>query len=224
MHLVDKTVGHLGSSSIVGGCVPIGTGLALAAKMKKTDQVCADFFGDGAADEGVLYESLNFAMLKKLPVIYVLENNQWSVCSHVSSRQPGENIFHKASPQLLLTRKIDGNDLLTVYETASEAIERARSGMGPSFIECETYRILGHAGCAAQEPQGYRDAEEIEAWKQRCPVVRFKDTLLGEKVLSEKNSNAMEDQIDAEIDQAFAFARESPLPRKEKLGEYLFCE
>jgi TPP-dependent pyruvate/acetoin dehydrogenase alpha subunit len=224
MHLVDTAVGHLGSSSIVGGCLPIGTGLALAAKMKKTDQVCAVFFGDGAADEGVLYESLNFAMLKKLPVIYVLENNQWSVCSHVSSRQPGENIFHKASPQLLLTRKIDGNDVLTVYETAFEAVERARSGLGPSFIECETYRILGHAGCAAQEPRGYRDAEEVQAWKQRCPVTRFREMLLRERVLSEEKSNAMEDQIDVEIDQAFAFAKESPLPIKEKLHEYLFCE
>lgn len=224
MHLVDTAVGHLGSSSIVGGCLPIGTGLALAAKMRKIDRLCAVFFGDGAADEGVLYESLNFAMLKKLPVIYVLENNQWSVCSHVSSRQPGENIFHKASPELLLTRKIDGNDVLTVYEIASEAVERARNGMGPSFIECITYRILGHAGCAAQEPEGYRDGDEVEAWKHRCPITSFRETLLREKVLSEEKSRAMEEQIDAEIDRAFAFAKESALPAKENLHEYLYCE
>lgn len=224
MHLVDATVGHLGSSSIVGGGIPIGTGLGLAIKMKKTSQVCVVFFGDGAADEGVLYESLNFAMLKKLPVIYILENNQWSVCSRALSRQAGENIFHCASPNLLLSRKIDGNDVVVVYETAQEAVERARNGLGPSFIECETYRILGHAGCAAQEPKGYRGPEEVEAWQKKCPVTNFGEKLMREGILTEEALDAKEQEIEAEIDEAFAFARQSAFPKREDLFDCLFSE
>jgi pyruvate dehydrogenase E1 component alpha subunit len=224
MHVVDVAVGHFGSSSIVGGGIPIGTGLGLAIKMQTNNRVSVVFFGDGAADEGVLYESINFAMLKKLPVVYVLENNQWSVCSHVSARKAGDNIFHKADPHLLLTRKIDGNNILTIYETASEVVEHARQGLGPSFIECETYRILGHAGCAAQDSTGYRDQAEVEAWKSKCPVNAFQNSLLTEKVLTEQTLNEMEKQIASEIDDAFAFAQRSPLTVREDLQNNLFCE
>jgi pyruvate dehydrogenase E1 component alpha subunit len=192
--------------------------------MKAKNRVSTVFFGDGAADEGVLYESLNFAMLKKLPVVYVLENNQWSVCSHVSARKAGDNIFHQADPQLLLTRKIYGNNVLTVYKTACEAVQRARQGFGPSFIECETYRILGHAGCESQDPKGYRDRKEVEAWKNKCPVGSFQNTLLSEKVLTPDGLVAMENKIAVEIDEAFAFAQESPLPEGEDLQKNLYCE
>lgn len=224
MHLVDTSVGHMGSSSIVGGGIPIGTGLALAIKMKRTRQVSVVFFGDGAADEGVLYESFNFAMLKKLPVIYVLENNQWSVCSRVSARQADENIFHRASQHLLLSKKIDGNNVITVHEAASQAVKRARHGLGPSFIECETYRILGHAGCKTQDPKGYRDSTEVETWKKKCPVNRFQKTLFQENMLSHNDIEVMEKQIETEIDNAFYFAEKSPFPTREDLYMNLFCE
>lgn len=224
MHLVDVSVGHLGSTSIVGGGIPIGTGLGLAIQMKRENRVSVVFFGDGAADEGVLYESINFAMLKKLPVIYVLENNQWSVCSHVSVRQIGDNIFHGASPDLLFSRKVDGNDVLLVYETACHAVERARTGQGPSFIECKTYRMMGHAGCAVQEPKGYRDLREVEDWKKKCPVCNFQRDLLQEGVVTRDEVASMEQLIVAEIDEAFAFAQKSPVPTGEDLHKYLFCE
>lgn len=224
MHLVDISVGHMGSSSIVGGGIPIGTGLALAIKMKGTRQVSVVFFGDGAADEGVLYESFNFAMLKELPVIYVLENNQWSVCSHISARQADENIFHHASRDLLLAMKIDGNNVTTVYEAAFKAVKRARQGLGPSFIDCETYRILGHAGCKTQDPKGYRDQKEVETWKKKCPVNRFRETLLQENMLTHNDIEVMDKQIETEIDDAFSFAEKSPLPTREDLYKNLFCE
>ena len=206
MHLVDPAVGHLGSSSIVGGGIPIGTGLALASKMNGERTISVVFFGDGAADEGVLYESINFAMLKKLPVIYVLENNQWSVCSHISARKAGDNVFHGASPDLLMTRKIDGNKILTVYQTAFEAVQHVRCGLGPAFIECETYRMLGHAGCKGQDPDGYRDRKEIELWAEKCPVKNFKSILLEEKVLVPEDIEEMEKEIYAEVESAFSFA------------------
>ena len=224
MHLVDTSVGHMGSSSIVGGGIPIGTGLALSIQMKRRQQVSVVFFGDGAADEGVVYESFNFAMLKRLPVIYVLENNQWSVCSHVSARQPDENIFHQASRDLLFTQKVDGNNVIEVYEAGLKAVERARQGFGPSFIECETYRVMGHAGCKTQDSKVYRDQKEVEIWEKKCPVKQFQSLLFKENILTLEGLSEMETQIAQEIDGAFSFARKSPLPTSEDLYVNLYCE
>jgi pyruvate dehydrogenase E1 component alpha subunit len=225
MHLVDVAVGHYGSSSIVGGGIPIGTGLGLAIKMQGKARVSSIFLGDGAADEGVLYESINFAVLKKLPVLFVLENNQYSVCSHVSARQVGEIVFHAMPPDLLFTRKVDGNDVLAVYEAAGEAVSRARAGLGPAFLECLTYRILGHAGCEAQDSPGYRSPEEVARWKQRCPLTRLQQDLLAAGIITLQDVEAMEQRIDAELDEAFAGAQRDPLlPQGQELPLYLFCE
>jgi acetoin:2,6-dichlorophenolindophenol oxidoreductase subunit alpha len=224
MHLIDRTVGHLGSSSIVGGGIPIGTGLGLAIRMKKLDRVSVVFFGDGAADEGVLYESLNFAMLKSLPVVFVYENNQFSVCSRVLARQAGENIFHSASPSRLYTAIVDGNSVLDVYEAGRIAVARARSGEGPSFVECKTYRMRGHAGAGSDAGLGYRTSEEIAQWEKRCPVALFRGKLLTEGVLTDHEAAEMEKAIDSEIDEAFRYAQGSPLPKKEDVLLYLFAE
>ena len=224
MHLVDCSVGHMGSSSIVGGGIPIGTGLALAIQMKAQDRVSVIFFGDGAADEGVLYESVNYAILKKLPVIYVLENNQWSVCSSVCCRQAHENVFHHLPGSDLLTAKIDGNDVLSIYETAEQCVERARRGEGPSFVECKTYRVLGHAGCLAQDPAGYRDELEIEEWKEKCPVKRLQEDLMGRNLLRQSDIDHMRSTIDGEIDDAFSFAEKGNLPPKNQLDLYLYSD
>jgi len=224
MHLVDASVGHMGSSSIVGGGIPIGTGLALSCRMKKEDRVSVVFFGDGAADEGVLYESVNFAILKQIPVVYIYENNQYSVCSHVSARQAGELIFHSVHQRLMKTDVVDGNNVLEVYEAARKAVKRARSGKGPSLIECRTYRIRGHAGAGSDEKLGYRSAEEIRSWEAKCPVSNFMAKLLREGIISNEEITDMEKMIDAEIDEAFRFAQESPLPKAEDVERYLFCE
>jgi len=224
MHLVDVSVGHIGSSSIVGGGIPIGVGLALAIQMRKQNRVSVVFFSDGAADEGVLYESVNFAILKRLPVLFIYENNQFSVCSHVSARQVGEVIFHATPPDQMYTRMVDGNSVLRVYDAAKTAVNRARNGQGPSFIECKTYRIRGHAGAGSDAKLGYRTAEEIAAWEAKCPVSTLRDQLLSERVISEQELAEMERKIDAEIEEAFRFAQESPLPKKEDLLLYLFKE
>jgi acetoin:2,6-dichlorophenolindophenol oxidoreductase subunit alpha len=225
MHLVDVAHGNMGTSAIVGGGIPIGTGQGLAFQMQRLDRVSAVFFGDGAADEGTLYESVNFAMLKKLPVIYVLENNGWAVCSPTATRHCADNVFHKgADPELLFTAKLDGNDPEAVLEAAQKAVARARTGQGPSFIECVTYRVLGHAGCWQQDPKGYRDPEEIKAWQERCPVCAYQRKLLAEGVLSSETLAGLEADITAEIDAAFEFARHSPLPTADDLHNHLFCE
>jgi acetoin:2,6-dichlorophenolindophenol oxidoreductase subunit alpha len=222
MHLVDSAVGHYGSSSIVGGGIPIGTGMALAIKMQKKQAVSVIFFGDGAADEGVLYESINFAILKKLPVIFILENNQYSVCSHVSARQANDNIFHKMPAKLLFTKIIDGNDVLEVYKFSRRAIARARQGDGPSFLECRTYRILGHAGCKSQDLPGYRSEEEVEQWQAKCPVVTFQKKLLENNLITCNEITEMAKKIDNEISAAFAFALSALLPSPDTLPLYLF--
>jgi len=224
MHLIDTSVGHIGSSSIVGGCIPIGVGLGLAIKMQKQDRVSVTFFGDGAADRGVLCESVNFAALKRLPVIFVYENNQYSVCSHVSARQAGEILFHVMSPGLIQSFMVDGNSVLAVYEASRDAVERARAGEGPSFIECKTYRVRGHAGSGPDTALGYRTAEEIAAWEAQSPVTRFRDKLLADRAITEEGIRDMEQEIEAEIDEAFCLARESPLPKGEDLDLYLFRE
>ncbi len=225
MHVVDVSVGHLGTSSIVGGGIPIGTGIGLAFQMQKSDKVSVIFFGDGAADEGVLYESLNYAMLKKLPVVFVLEDNHWAVCSPRSTRQVADNVFLKgAAKDLLFAAKIDGNDAALVYQTAKKAVDRARKGQGPSFIVCDTYRILGHAGCKAQDPAGYRDTCEIDAWACKCPVDTFRAACLADGTVDQALLDEWERDIASEIEAAFRFALESPLPGPQDLHKHLFSE
>lgn len=224
MHIIDKDVGHLGSSSIVAGGIPIGTGMALSSKMQNQQKVSVVFFGDGAADEGVLYESINFAILHRLPVIYVLENNKWAVCSPLRNRQATKNIFHKADKTDLWTADIDGNDVRAVYTASIQAVERAKQGHGPSFIECDTYRILGHAGCLEQDPEGYRECQEIDAWKEKCPIDRLEKELKDSGVINASLVDRWEAKIRDEINDAFAFAKESPLPGSEDLTGCLFCE
>ncbi len=224
MHLVDTAAGHLGSSSIVGGGIPIGTGMGLAIKMQKKKNVSTIFFGDGAADEGVLYESVNFAVLKKLPVIFILENNLYSVCSHVSTRQAADNILHAMPSKLLMTKIVNGNNVMDVYRIAGKAVDRARKGLGPSFIECRTYRIRGHAGCEVQDMAGYRPLEEIEYWKKLCPIALFQKKLLKNNLVTSTEIKRMEKKINNEIEEAFAFALQALPPAPETLGLYLFRE
>lgn len=225
MHLVDTSVGDMGHSAIVGGGIPIGTGLGFASQRLGQDRVSVVFFGDGAADEGTFYESVNFAMLKKLPVIYVLENNGWAVCSPTASRQCADNVFHRgADPELLATSIIDGNDLELVHAKAVEAVERARAGLGPSLIECTTYRILGHAGCKSQDAKGYREETEVCQWSEKCPLEVCQSAMLAAGLLDQATIDAMHGEISEEIEAAFKFAIDSPLPTEDDLHNHLFCE
>ena len=224
MHLVDTSVGHLGSSSIVGGGIPIATGLGLAAQLRGEDRVSVAFFGDGAADEGVLYESINYAVLKQLPVIYVLENNGWSVCSPTAQRQGWGSIYHHAPPEHLPSALIDGNAVEQVYQAAHSAVKRARAGRGPSFIECKTYRMRGHAGAGSDAHLGHRTEEEIAVWAARDPLLRNEKELRRQGLLDDNLAADMDRELDHELEQAFRFAVDSPLPRDEDLSSHLYAE
>lgn len=224
MHLVDTAIGHQGSSAIVGGGIPIGTGQALAARMRGEHRVCAVFFGDGAADQGVLYESVNFAMLRKLAVVYVLEDNGWSVCSRTSARQASANLFLRSDPELLWSADLDGNDVLAVREAASGAVARARDGLGPAFLRCRTYRIRGHAGSYSDAGLGYRSEEEIHDWEERCPVASLRGRLLVEGVATEAELDGLAADIDGELERAYAAAQAAPLPSADSLLRHLYEE
>jgi pyruvate dehydrogenase E1 component alpha subunit len=223
MHLVDPSVGLVGSSSIVAGGIPIAVGLALAIQMQDLDRVSVVFFGDGAADEGVLYESVNFAVLKRLPVIFVYEDNEFSVCSRVGSRRRGGLLFHGMPSELLYSRVVDGNSVLDVWDVAGAAVQRARRREGPCFLDCKTYRIRGHMG-AGDSPAGYRNPDEMAAWEQRCPLTMFRTLLIAQGVASEDSLEIIDGQIDREIEDAFRFAQESPTPDPGTLHQYLYRE
>jgi len=222
MHLVDTSVGLLGSSSIVAGGIPLATGAALASVFRNDSRVSVAFFGDGAAEEGVLYESINFAVLKKLPVIYVCENNLYSVCSPINRRQPGQDIYKRVEGFSIPACSIDGNDVIAVYKVASQAIDDARKGGGPYFIECKTYRLTDHHDRKTGVEIGYRTQEEWDEWAAKCPIKNLEGILRAQNLINNHKLNEIENAIDERIKVAFNFARTSPLPDRNELYKYLY--
>ena len=212
MHIVAPEVNFMGCSALVGGGMPMAAGAALAAAMQHTKQVSVSFIGDGVVEEGVFHETLNFASLRKLPVIFICENNFYAVHVHQSARQPGDNIYERAACYLMPGMRIDGNDVIEVYRTAKEAIHRARAGDGPTLIECRTYRWFEHVGPNFDWDLGYRTKEEGEEWMAKCPLKRFRKLLQENGLLSDIEHNKLTAQIDEEVEEAFQFAKNSPFP------------
>ncbi|MEW6599725.1 MAG: thiamine pyrophosphate-dependent dehydrogenase E1 component subunit alpha [Nitrospirota bacterium] len=217
MHPVDPENGILGTTAIVGGGIPLAAGTALASKMKKDGKISVTFFGDGASEEGTFHESLNFASLKQLPVIFICENNSYATTSPIWQRQPHDNIAKRASGYNIPGITVDGNSVLEVYEAAGEAVQRARDGRGPTLIECRTYRWKGHVGPDCDHEKGCRPMEDLNKWKERCPVVMFRDFLINNSVITETQYNDMLAEIDREMDRSISAARESAMPEKEEL-------
>jgi TPP-dependent pyruvate/acetoin dehydrogenase alpha subunit len=206
MHLIDLKAGVMGTSAIVAGTVSHAVGAALAFRIQGTSSVVAVSFGDGAVEEGAFHESLNFAALRALPIVFVCENNFYATNTHIRDRQAQTDIFRRAKGYGLPGVLIDGNDVAAVYRAASEAVERARGGKGPTLLECRTYRIFEHCGINSDHELGYRTAEEIEAWKAKGPLEQ------GKRLVTQEEIARMAAEIEARIDEAFAFARSSPFP------------
>ncbi len=224
MHLLDKKVGMEGSSAIVAGAIPIATGAALAAKQKGQDEIIAVFFGDAAVEEGVFWESINFAKLKNLPILYVCENNYYSVCSPIEYRQPKEvDIYRKVEAFGLKSVSVDGNNILEVYQTSKKAIHEIRKGKGPSFIEFHTYRWKGHHGHHEDFHLGYRSEEELKHWKQVDSLQMLEETLFEAQKLTHLEKETMVQQIEDEIEKGFTHALHSPFPKKEDLLTYVYA-
>lgn len=224
MHLVDRSVGLMGSSSIVSGGIPLAVGAALGSRLKGDNTVSVTFFGDGAVDEGVLYESVNFALLKKLPVLFVCENNFYSVCSPTASRHYSDNIYERFKGMGLPSYRVDGTDVVAIYNLAQRLIETARQGGGPAFMECRAYRWRGHAGAGPDVALGYRTQDELDCWLKHCPLESYKKRLVDSRVLSQEQVDGIDSQIRSKVEEAFTYAQNSPLPEGKDLLKYLFCD
>ena len=213
MHLIDKKVGMAGTSAIVGGAIPIATGAALASQMQKLDRVSVVFLGEAGAEEGVASESLNFAAVKQLPIIYFCENNHYSVQSPLAPRQaPGRVVWKWAASYGMHSVPVDGTNVLAVHEATREAVERARRGGGPTFIEAQVYRFRAHGGAGDDSKTGYRDIAEREAWEAHCPIVTYQACLERAGVFEAGARDQMEREIREETLAAFEHAMTSPNP------------
>ena len=220
MHIADTDIGILGANGIVGGGIPIAGGAALSAQKRGTDQVCLCFFGDGASNTSRFHEGVNLASIWKLPVVYVIENNLYGETTHVSYAMNVPNVADRACAYGIPGKIVDGNDVLAVYEAVGEAVARARKGEGPTIVECKTYRWHGHY---IGDPETYKSKEEVEEWKKRDPIPRFRKYLIENKVLAEEDANKIDHEISDEIDNAVKFAEESPLPEPEETLEGVYA-
>ncbi len=225
MHLIDRRVNFMGSTAIVAGTIPVAVGLGLSIKLHKTNQVSCVFFGDGAVEEGVFYESINFAILKKLPVLFICENNRYSVYSPLKVRQPeGRNIYEMVKAMGCATDFGDGNDALGVYEKVKPAIESIRKGNGPFFFEFATYRWREHCGPNYDNDIGYRSEKEFDFWKKKDPLRLLEEKLLRSSVVKRKDIETIDENISQEVEAAFEFAEKSPFPEKDDVFKHLYNE
>lgn len=222
MHLVDSKKGLMGSSAIVAGSISLAVGTALSSKIQNNKKVSVAFFGDGATDEGVFYESLNFASLNKLPMIFVCENNLFSTHLPIELRHANVNLLEIAKTHNIKSVQVDGNDVEKVNEIAKEMVESARNGEGPYFIEAMTYRWLSHVGPWQDLDIGYRKKKDVEHWMNRCPIKKVESDLNMIEGYDINNLNTIENIIKGEIEEAYSFAKESNYPENDELYKDLF--
>src|SRR5690349_15585562 len=213
MHMGDMSFGFLGNTGTVGATVPTATGAALAAKIRGSKEVIVSFFGDGAANQGVVHETMNLAGVWKLPVIYVCENNQYAMTVSLEKSVAIKRLSDRAAAYGFEGETIDGNDVETVYAATESAAEKARGGGGATFLECITYRWDGHFG--GDPGTAYRSKEEIEAWKLKCPIKRLSEKLIEAGQLSAQEFQKLNEAIYADVDAVAKRAEAAPLPKKE---------
>lgn len=224
MHLIDLAVRFLGCVPIVGSTIPIGVGASFGATLKGESALSVVYFGDGATETGVFHESMNFAAVHKLPVLFVCENNLYSVNTPMSARQPeGRGIVDLARSHGMLALQGDGQDVEVVYTMAAEAIAHARAGNGPVFLEFMTYRWLEHCGPMQDLHLGFRPDGEYEAWVARCPIRLYEAALKTANIVNDEEIAAMNHIFDTEIDAAIAFAKSSPFPARQALYDGVYA-
>ena len=219
MHLIDKSVGFMGTSAIVGNSIPIGVGLAMGLKLEASERIAVVYLGDGATEEGVFYESLNFAIVRNLPVLFVCENNFYSVYSSLECRQPkNRKIFEVAEAMGMSSCALDGNDPLELIKNFGAVIDNIRRTSKPALVECATFRWREHCGPNFDDHLHYRDKSEVEAWKLKDPILK----LIDELSLKTNEIDHIQREIEFEISASFEFAENSPYPSPDEayVGEY----
>ncbi len=224
MHLIDLECGFLGAAPIVGSTIPIAVGTAFAAHSRKEARITAVFFGDAAVESGAFYESANFALVHNLPVLFVCEDNLYSVYTPMAPRQPNERGLSELAAGIgLKTEKADGNDVTIVEKYAVQAAIDIRAGGGPWFLEFSTYRWLEHCGPQYDNDLGYRTQAEFEAWQAQCPVSRARTQLLKNSSIEEGALNAIEHELSTMIDDAFSKAKAAPFPAPEEALKQIYA-
>lgn len=224
MHLLDKEAGFAGSSSIVAGIIPIAAGAALASKIKGEKKTTTVFFGEAANEEGVCSETINFATLKKLPLILFCENNFYSVCSPLHVRQPITEMYKRAAGFGIHAISVDGTNVLDVFEATQNAIQRANAGEGATYIEAPVYRLLAHSGASDDSHTGYRALEEHNHWENAAdPIKNYKSYLISLGVLTEEDCRELEKKLLQEILASFDFAIHSPYPEEKDLYRNVYA-
>lgn len=208
-------------ASSIAGQVNVGTGVAFGLKKHHGDTIVVSYFGDGATSIGGFHEALNFAGVHKLPIVYVCANNLWAESVPLRLQTALVDLSDRAKAYGFPGVTVDGNDVLAVYDAAQTAIARARSGAGPTLIECKTYRWYGHSEI---DPAKYRSQEEVEAWKKKCPIATFEQILIEKNILTDAAKKQMAAEITREIDEAVAFAEQSPYPDASELAEHIWAE
>lgn len=220
MHIADMEGRNLGANGVVGGGIPLAVGVGLTLQMRRTDEIVMGFFGDGAANQGSFHEALNMAAIWSLPVVYVCENNQYGMSMSTTRAFKIEHIAQRAASYGMPGVTVDGNDVLAVYDAALEAVSRARAGDGPTLVECLTYRWKGHS---KSDQELYRTKEEIETWKNRDPIRRFRVLLVDEGVISREEDAEIEEAATRIIDEALEFAQASPEPALDTILEGVYA-
>ncbi len=215
MHIADITKGMLGANGVVGSNIPVATGVALSAKVRGSDQVSVVFFGDGAANQGSLHESMNLASIWKLPVLFVCENNRYAESTPFEYALAGGSVPNRAAGYDMPGIVVDGQNVLDMFEVGGEAVKRARAGEGPTLIEAQTYRYMGHFG--ADNPLGYRTAEEEAYYKSRDCIDRLSKHLLEGGFATEAELKKLDDKALKAVEEAARFANESPFPDPSEL-------
>jgi pyruvate dehydrogenase E1 component alpha subunit len=220
MHIADVRGGNLGANGIVAGGLPIATGVGLSIQMRRSGQVCAAFFGDGAANEGAFHEALNLASIWMLPVIFVCENNQYAMSMPVRQAMRVERVGDRAAAYGIPGVTVDGMDVLAVRDAAAEAVQRARAGGGPTLVECVTYRYKGHS---KSDRQRYREREEVDRWRQHDPIGRLQARLVAGGMLTEAEADHLAAEAAAMIDEALRYAEAQPEPDPATLLEDVYA-
>lgn len=222
MHIIDLTVNFMGSVPVVAATIPIAVGAAFTLSKKESKNISVVFMGDAAIEEGVFHESINFAKLKNLPVLFVCENNLYSVYTPIHLRQPKRKIVDVVKAQGLECYSVDGNDVSAVHDVSKKAIDRIRKGKGPAFIEACTYRWREHCGVNYDDHLGYRCKDEILKWKSKDPIKRLKENMMSKHMITQREIKEIEEKIKKDIDEAVKFAKSSPFPDKSDLHKHIY--
>lgn len=221
MHIFDKEHNFFGGHGIVGGQIPLGAGIGFAEKYNKTGKLCICYMGDGAVRQGAFHEALNLAMLWKIPVIFAIENNGYAMGTSVERTSNVHDLYKLGESYDIPSEPVDAMNVEAVHESVERAAKRARAGEGPTLLEFRTYRYKGHS---MSDPQKYRSKEEVEEYKQRDPIEQVRHTILDKKIATEKDLAAIEEKVNAQVEESVKFAEESNYPDPSEALKDIYAE